>query len=109
MNVKSFTINDLERFSGVKAHTIRVWERRYALLKPIRSPGNFRLYTLDELKKILNTALLKKNGFGISGLSKILDTDIEDKVGLLSNDYNKWQKAINDLAINRYTVEPRIF
>ena len=109
MNLKSFTINDLERFSGVKAHTIRVWERRYALLKPIRSPGNFRLYTLDELKKILNIALLKKNGYRISGLSKFPDTDLEDKVGLLSNENNKWQKAINDLTINIYTLEPESF
>ncbi len=109
MNKKGFTINDLERFSGVKAHTLRVWERRYALLKPIRTPSNFRLYTLEELKKILNIALLKKNGYRISRLSKMLDTDIEDKVGLLSNDYDKWQKAINDLTINIYILEPDSF
>lgn len=51
INMKSFTINDLERFSGVKAHTLRVWERRYSLLQPHRTAGNFRFYTLDELKK----------------------------------------------------------
>ena len=109
MSMKNFTINDLERFSGIKAHTLRVWERRYALVKPIRSPGNFRLYTLDELKKILNIALLKKNGYRISVLSKIKARDIEDKIEQLSSDNIKWQKAINDLTINMYTLQPESF
>lgn len=108
-NTKIFTINDLERFSGVKAHTLRIWERRYALLQPSRSPGNFRLYTLDELKKILNIALLKKNGYSVSGLSKFSDTVIEHKAENLPNDYNKWQKAINDLTISMYTKELESF
>ncbi|MBC7868178.1 MAG: hypothetical protein H7X88_11650 [Gloeobacteraceae cyanobacterium ES-bin-316] len=57
----------------------------------------------------MNIALLKKNGYQISGLSKTPVTDIEAKVGLLSNDQNKWQKAINDLTINMYTLEPESF
>ncbi len=108
-SMKNFTINDLERFSGIKAHTLRIWERRYALVTPIRSAGNFRLYTLDELKKILNIALLKKNGYRISVLSKICAEDIENKIEQLSTDYIKWQKAINDLTINMYTLEPESF
>jgi len=107
--MKNFTINDLERFSGIKAHTLRIWERRYSLVQPIRSPGNFRLYTLEELKKILNVALLKKNGYRISVLSKIDSKNIEHKIEHLSNDYIKWQKAVNDLTINMYTKEPESF
>lgn len=106
---KSFTINDLERFSGIKAHTLRIWERRYALLQPIRSAGNFRVYTLDELKKILDIALLNKNGYRISGLSKTDPSVIKDKVRLLPFEYNKWQKAINDLTIQMYTFDPGSF
>ena len=109
MENKNFTIADLERFSGVKAHTLRIWEKRYGLLKPNRSPGNFRLYTLAELKKILNIALLKKNGFQISGLSKFSDTEIENKIAILLHDESKWQKAINDLTINMYTRDPESF
>ena len=109
MDNKIFTIKDLERFSGIKANTLRVWERRYALLTPVRTATNFRVYTLGELKKVLDIALLTKNGHRISGLSKIHPTALEDKIGLLSNDHNKWQKAINDLTINMYTVEPESF
>lgn len=109
MNTKSFTITDLALFSGVKPHTIRIWERRYALLQPIRSPGNFRFYTLEDLKKILNIALLKKNGYRVSSLSNIAARDIEVKAGLLSGDQNKWQKAINDLTVNMYNGEPEAF
>jgi DNA-binding transcriptional MerR regulator len=107
--MKSFTINDLERFSGIKAHTLRIWERRYSLVTPGRSSGNFRLYTLEELKKILDIALLQKNGYRISVLSKISSEDIKDKIEHLSIDYIKWQKAINDLTINMYTIEPESF
>ncbi len=107
--MKNFTINDLERFSGIKAHTLRIWERRYSLVNPGRSAGNFRLYTLEELKKILNIALLQKNGYRISVLSKIGTEEIEDKIEHLSNDYIKWQRAINDLTINMYTLDPESF
>lgn len=107
--MKNFTINDLERFSGIKAHTLRVWERRYALVHPGRSSGNSRLYTLDEVKKILNIVLLKKNGHRISVLAKTRTEDIEDKIEQLSNDYIKWQKALIDLTINMYSSEPGSF
>ena len=70
MGMKNFTINDLERFSGIKAHTLRVWERRYSLVQPIRSPRNFRLYTLNELKKILNIAFIEKKWLPDIGLIK---------------------------------------
>jgi len=107
--MKSFTINDVQRFSGVKAHTLRIWERRYTLVHPDRSQGNSRLYTLDELKKILNIVLLKKNGYRISELSKLNTEDLRNKISNLSYEKNKWQSAINDLIINMYTVEPDSF
>ncbi|HEV8080917.1 MAG TPA: MerR family transcriptional regulator, partial [Chitinophagaceae bacterium] len=78
--MKKFTINDVERFSGIKAHTLRVWERRYALVHPGRSSGNSRLYTIDEVKKILNIALLKKNGHKMSVLAQTSAESIEDKI-----------------------------
>ncbi len=107
--MRNFTINDLERFTGVKAHTLRIWERRYDILQPDRTPGNFRLYKLDQLKKILNIALLNKNGYKISRLSKITDDVVEHTVTGLSKDHNKWQKGINDLTIHMYSADPRSF
>ena len=55
-----FTIKDIENLSGIKAHTIRIWEQRYSFLKPKRSDTNIRYYTKEELKTILNIALLNK-------------------------------------------------
>ena len=55
----SFTIKDLENLSGIKAHTIRIWEQRYSFLKPNRTDTNIRFYSNEELKKILNVALAK--------------------------------------------------
>ncbi|MEO6583153.1 MAG: MerR family transcriptional regulator [Ferruginibacter sp.] len=107
--MRSFSINELEKYTGIKAHTIRIWERRYDLLQPERTPGNFRMYTIDQLKKILHVALLNKNGHRVSELSKIPLTGIEDKVTSLSTDQSRWQKAINELTINMFTVEPESF
>lgn len=109
MDNKIFTITDLERFSGIKAHTLRIWERRYAVLAPVRSAGNFRVYTLDEVKKILNIALLKRNGHRISHLCKNDPSDLDKKIGLLQHNTDKWQKGINDLTINMYAVDPESF
>ena len=56
--MNSFTIKDLENLSGIKAHTIRIWEQRYSFLKPNRTGTNIRFYSNDELKTLLNVALL---------------------------------------------------
>ena len=61
--MNSFTIKDLENLSGIKAHTIRIWEQRYSFLNPQRTDTNIRYYSNAELKTILNIALLNKYGF----------------------------------------------
>jgi DNA-binding transcriptional MerR regulator len=61
-----FTIKDLEKISGIKAHTIRIWEQRYEFLKPNRTDTNIRCYTNEDLKRVLNIAFLNKYGFKIS-------------------------------------------
>mgnify|MGYP003631599665 FL=1 len=58
-NIKQdFTIKDLENISGIKAHTIRIWEKRYNLLEPKRTETNIRYYTPEDLMKLLNIVLL---------------------------------------------------
>ena len=61
-----FTIKELETLSGVKAHTIRIWEQRYNFLKPSRTATNIRTYSNEELKTLLTVALLNKHGYKIS-------------------------------------------
>ncbi len=69
-----YSIKDLENFSGIKAHTIRIWEKRYSILEPDRTDSNIRMYSESELKKILNVAFLNRNGLKISKIAA-LDED----------------------------------
>tara|TARA_B100000768_G_C11245135_1_gene361390 strand:+ start:64 stop:957 length:894 start_codon:yes stop_codon:yes gene_type:complete len=95
-NIKEdFTIKDLENISGVKAHTIRVWEKRYNLLKPKRTETNIRFYSNENLLKLLNIVLLNNNNFKISKIAKMSDEDL-----LLHSRKVAFTIAINDQAIN---------
>jgi DNA-binding transcriptional MerR regulator len=82
--VAVYSIKDLETLSGVKAHTIRIWEQRYALISPGRTHSNIRYYEDCELKFLLNIALLNKNGFKISKLAGMKRCDIAEKVAAIS-------------------------
>lgn len=66
-----FSIKDLEKFSGVKAHTIRVWEQRYGILQPKRTESNIRYYDEEQLKRLMNISLLLNSGMKISRVSKL--------------------------------------
>lgn len=93
----SFTIKDLENLSGIKAHTIRIWEQRYQFLKPSRTETNIRYYSCDELKKLLNIALLNKYGFKISHIDKMRDEELREKIMSLSGPEALQERIINDL------------
>jgi DNA-binding transcriptional MerR regulator len=82
--VAVYSIKDLEKLSGIKAHTIRVWERRYGIINPQRTPTNIRFYEDDDLKLILNIALLNKNGLRISKIAEMSKQEIGEKVAKLS-------------------------
>lgn len=75
-----FSIRDLENFSGIKAHTIRIWEKRYQILEPDRTDSNIRTYNETELKKILNVAYLNRNGLKISKIAKLDDDELTQQV-----------------------------
>jgi DNA-binding transcriptional MerR regulator len=76
-NIKTeFTIKDLESFSGIKAHTIRIWEKRYNLLSPNRTDSNIRYYDISNLQKLLNVSLLNNNGFKISKIADLSESQI---------------------------------
>jgi DNA-binding transcriptional MerR regulator len=77
---KYFSIRDLENLTGIKAHTIRIWEKRYNLLSPERTTTNIRTYSLGSLQKLLNITLLYNNGFKISKIAKLKEDEIPIKV-----------------------------
>lgn len=77
-NVKTiFSIKDLENLSGIKAHTIRIWEKRYKVLEPLRSETNIRNYDLKSLQKLLNVVLLNNYGYKISRIAEHSEEKIE--------------------------------
>jgi MerR family transcriptional regulator, light-induced transcriptional regulator len=92
-----FTIRDLEALSGVKAHTIRIWEQRYALLKPQRTDTNIRYYDGNELKNLLNISLLNKNGYKISHITNFTDELIKEKILQLNTTEAVLERIITDL------------
>jgi DNA-binding transcriptional MerR regulator len=91
----SFTIKDLENISGIKAHTIRIWEQRYSFLKPNRTGTNIRVYSNNELKTLLNVALLNKFGFKISHIDKMNAGEMNEKILSLNQ-----HEALQDRIVN---------
>jgi len=82
---KSYHIRDLEEVSGIKAHTIRIWEKRYNLIEPQRTDTNIRYYDETTYKKFLLVTILYRNNFKISEISKFSLKEIEEKVLMLNN------------------------
>lgn len=97
MFMNAFTIKDLENLSGIKAHTIRIWEQRYTFLKPARTDTNIRFYSNDELKKVLNIALLNKYGFKISHIDKMNAQEMRDKIISLNQAEAQQERLINEM------------
>ena len=79
-----YSITDLEKLSGIKAHTIRMWEQRYGIIKPKRTKTNIRYYMDEDLKLLLNVALLNRNGIKISKIAKLNQQEMVEKVSELS-------------------------
>lgn len=75
-----YSIGDLEKLTGIKAHTIRIWEKRYNLLDPERTSTNIRYYTDKDLKQLMNVAILKKQGIRISQIAALSSAEINDQV-----------------------------
>ena len=92
-----FTIKDLENLSGIKAHTIRIWEQRYSFLKPGRTDSNIRYYSNDDLKTILNISILNKYGFKISHINKMSAADLQTRVAGLNIAGAQEVRVVNEL------------
>jgi DNA-binding transcriptional MerR regulator len=96
---QDFTIKDLENISGIKAHTIRIWEKRYNLLEPKRTDTNIRYYSHENLQKILNVVLLSKNGYKISRIAKMSREEM-----LLESREVAFGSNTNDAVINDFKL-----
>lgn len=105
----SFSIKDLENISGIKAHTIRIWEKRYRLLSPTRTNTNIRRYSLDCLQKLLNITLLYNNGFKISKIASLEKDEILIMVREIALKSNSEQVAINAFKLSMVNFDTSLF
>lgn len=100
MSIKfTFSIKDLENLSGIKAHTIRIWEKRYNLLEPLRTDTNIRAYDTENLQKILNISLLNQQGLKISKIADLTSEQIEEKVREYVSRTTSSEHAVNDFKM----------
>lgn len=98
-----YSIKDLEHLSGIKAHTIRIWEKRYRLLDPERSDTNIRAYNDNDVRKILNVALLVKSGYKISSVASFDAEKLKSeviRVGSVSPDVDKYTDKLLYQTVN---------
>jgi DNA-binding transcriptional MerR regulator len=103
--MNAFTIKDIENLSGIKAHTIRIWEQRYHFLKPQRTDTNIRSYNNEELRVILNVALLNKFGFKISHIDKMDEAEMQQRILSLSQSEAQQERIINELIQYMVTID----
>jgi DNA-binding transcriptional MerR regulator len=105
-----YSIKDLEHLSGIKAHTIRIWEKRYQLLDPDRSDTNIRYYSDEDVRRILNVAMLVKNGYKISNVASFDNAKLQVEVlrqnkNLLDPDKNIDQLLLNTVNLDTFGFE----
>jgi len=96
---QKLSIKELETLSGIKAHTLRIWEQRYGILKPERSDTNIRYYNNDDLKRILNISLLNNNGYKISKIAAYTYEQLLIEAEKFLNDFTKESYQIENLTL----------
>lgn len=105
----NFSIKDLENLTGIKAHTIRIWEKRYNLLSPNRSETNIRNYSLTSLQKLLNISYLNNNGLKVSKIANLKEEEIPIKVREIASRAKVEDHAINALKMAMLNFDQVLF
>ncbi|WP_295832640.1 MerR family transcriptional regulator [uncultured Winogradskyella sp.] len=109
-NMKNkFSIKDLENLTGIKAHTIRIWEKRYSLLSPKRTDTNIRYYDLASFQKMLNVSYLNNNGYKISKIATLKPKEIPALVREIASQTNLESHAINSFKLSMLNFDQALF
>jgi MerR family transcriptional regulator, light-induced transcriptional regulator len=108
-NVARYSIKDLEHLSGIKAHTLRIWEQRYGIIEPQRTDTNIRYYSDDDLKYILNISLLNTNGYKISRLAELSRDQVAAEVGKLTSASQSYESDISSLIVSTIDLNEALF
>ena len=104
-----YSIKDLEKLSGIKAHTIRMWEKRFNIFTPDRTKTNIRCYNDEDLKKLLNISTLYSHGFRISKIAAMEGREIIEKVAEITQDGGSHQDHINNLTVSMIDMNEATF
>lgn len=104
-----YSIKELEKLSGIKAHTIRIWEKRYNIIDPQRTATNVRFYSDSDLKKIINVSLLNTSGLKISTIANLSEEELHLKVRDISKNENQSNLHIDQLVTAMIDLEEEKF
>lgn len=107
--LSTYSIKDLEQLSGIKAHTLRIWEQRYGFISPKRTETNIRYYDSEDLKLILNVALLKDNGYKISKIATLGREKLNEIVVRLTEKNWRYPDQINALLLAMIDLDEERF
>jgi DNA-binding transcriptional MerR regulator len=103
-----YSIKDLEKLTGIKAHTIRIWEKRYQFISPERTSTNIRYYSDNDLKKLLNVSILNREGIKISNIVNMSNEEINERIMRVSETSDDYNNQIEQLVISMVDLdEPR--
>lgn len=105
----NYSIKDLEQLSGIKAHTLRIWEQRYEVLKPKRTDTNIRYYDDEDLKLVLNIALLNEHGYKISKIADMSWDDMRREVLHVTEQGQSYTEQIQALTISMIDLDEERF
>lgn len=107
--MSTYSIKDLEQLSGIKAHTLRIWEQRYNFLEPKRTETNIRYYNDEDLKLILNVSLLRENGFKISKIADMSDRQMSDAILRITEKSSSHADQIHSLVMAMIDLDEERF
>lgn len=105
----NYSIKDLEHLSGIKAHTLRIWEQRYNLINPKRTDTNIRYYDQEDLKLVLNISLLKDNGYKISKIANMSKAELHSEVLIVSEKTTSFADQIYGLTLSMIDLDEQRF
>ncbi|HPE42881.1 MAG TPA: MerR family transcriptional regulator [Bacteroidales bacterium] len=97
--MSTYSIKDLERLTGIKAHTIRIWEKRYGIVDPCRTESNIRWYNDEDLKKLLNISILNRHGYKISRIATLSLQQINQRIMEVVKPESDYLSQIESLVV----------
>ncbi len=100
-----YTIKDLELLTGIKAHTLRIWEKRYKVVQPERTPTNIRYYSDEDLKKLLNISILNRHGFKISSVANLPNEELSKKIININNKSFDTDSKVEGLVVSMIEMD----